>query len=297
MALPPDLLHRPVDEACRVVALQFLDEAIAARPRIGVDDEGLHDFRVALRRLRSTLRAYRAHLGRPLRRRDRDRLRRLVDATGISRDAEVELLWLREQTLAPEEQAGAAWRAAQLEAAKALGDAELAERAQHFARLADRVRRGLARYAVDLSAVPPPLGLALGPLVAEHGDALEEGLRAIGGPDDEETAHAARIEAKRLRYLVEPWKPLDPVGDVVGELKELQDVLGDLHDAHVAAAAMAGTQEGAPPEAQAGLRALERRQRERAARLWSELEREWLRGERTAAMIAHARGLSAVFAQ
>src|SRR5205085_10514260 len=83
-----ELLDRPRDEACRAVALKYLDEAAAAKARLGHDEEALHDLRVALRRFRSTLRAWRAVLGR-LRGRLRSSLRRIIDATGGARDAEV----------------------------------------------------------------------------------------------------------------------------------------------------------------------------------------------------------------
>ena len=77
-----DLAARSVDEGCRLVALKHLAQAEAARARLGADSEALHDFRVALRRLRSISRAYRRWLGRPKRKLQR-RLRRLVEATGV----------------------------------------------------------------------------------------------------------------------------------------------------------------------------------------------------------------------
>ena len=75
-----ELLTRPRDEACRVVALKYLDEAVLARSQLGHHPEALHDLRVALRRFRSTLRAWRKVLGR-LRGRRRKQLRRIIDAT------------------------------------------------------------------------------------------------------------------------------------------------------------------------------------------------------------------------
>ncbi|HEY9420766.1 MAG TPA: CHAD domain-containing protein, partial [Thermoanaerobaculia bacterium] len=59
-----NLLARSPEEGARLLALSFLDQARAARPRLAdpSDSEALHDFRVALRRLRSCLRAYRSFL-------------------------------------------------------------------------------------------------------------------------------------------------------------------------------------------------------------------------------------------
>jgi hypothetical protein len=57
----------------------------------------------------------------------------------------------------------------------------------------------------------------------------------VSGPDDVEHAHRARIEGKRLRYLLEPLRGVPGLGarEAVRRLKALQDVLGELHDAHV----------------------------------------------------------------
>jgi CYTH domain-containing protein len=46
--------------------------------------------------------------------------------------------------------------------------------------------------------------------------------------------HRARIAAKRLRYLLDPFVGGVPDGGaVIDQLKALQDALGDVHDAHV----------------------------------------------------------------
>src|SRR3954471_12903115 len=60
MQLPPDVLRRLAKEAARRLALEHLKTAAALRDRLADPDnpEGLHDFRVAIRRLRSALRAY-----------------------------------------------------------------------------------------------------------------------------------------------------------------------------------------------------------------------------------------------
>ena len=52
--------------------------------------------------------------------------------------------------------------------------------------------------------------------------------------------HAARIAAKRLRYLAEPVAPwIDAARRPVELLKELQDLLGELHDGQLLAAQVA----------------------------------------------------------
>ena len=77
--------------------------------------EALHDFRVALRRLRSHLRAY-APYSDPVPEKLNRRLRRLARTTNAARDAEVQLEWLRRQKrrLGAGTRAGYAWLLARL---------------------------------------------------------------------------------------------------------------------------------------------------------------------------------------
>ena len=83
---PANLLERPVQEGARLIALAFLDDASAALPRLddADDTEALHDFRVSIRRMRSTLRAYRRHLKGSHPRRLSRWLRKLQQATKLS---------------------------------------------------------------------------------------------------------------------------------------------------------------------------------------------------------------------
>ncbi|HYR32187.1 MAG TPA: CHAD domain-containing protein, partial [Gemmatimonadales bacterium] len=85
---PESLLTEPAPRAARRIALTLLDAASAARERLtNADDaEALHDFRVAMRRLRSTLRAYQPQLIALVPAKLRRRLRELARATGEARD-------------------------------------------------------------------------------------------------------------------------------------------------------------------------------------------------------------------
>src|SRR5262245_37209228 len=91
-------LDRPALAVIVRIARKQLRVAAAAAERVhdGGDAEALHAFRVAIRRLRSMLQAYRSPLGGNVRPKDRRRLRRLADATGPARDAEVQIGRLRE---------------------------------------------------------------------------------------------------------------------------------------------------------------------------------------------------------
>src|SRR6266702_3511109 len=91
-----ELIDRSAEEGARVVALGLLSDADQAARALELqdDDEALHDFRVALRRLRSVLRAFRPWLAGTVRRKHEKRLKRLGRGTNAARDAEVQLAWL-----------------------------------------------------------------------------------------------------------------------------------------------------------------------------------------------------------
>ena len=90
------LLALPLEQVVQRLALAQLDAAATACARVADRDdaEALHDYRVALRRLRSLLRAY-APWYDPVPKHLRKRLRRLVRATNAARDTEVQIEWLR----------------------------------------------------------------------------------------------------------------------------------------------------------------------------------------------------------
>src|SRR5512137_1199639 len=149
MAIEPETLDRSAREGARAVALALLADATDAAVRAGdaTDAAALHDFRVAVRRLRSTLRAWRPALGASLRGKDVRRLRRVARATNAARDAEVTLEWIAEATgeLAAPHRRAAEWLAARLEHRRrhALGPA-VAGSVRDFLHLAPRLARRLA---------------------------------------------------------------------------------------------------------------------------------------------------------
>lgn len=299
MKTPAELLSLPARRSVRWLALRFLDDAHAAHRRLGgaADAEALHDFRVALRRLRSLLRAFREPLAGSVGAKDRRRVRDLARATGESRDLEVQAAWLRGvlPDLAEHERPGAGHLAAALEARRAEADRALhREVARRFPperkRLAKRLSVYQAGVSLDGLAEGDPLSAALEPRVAEAGAELRARLAAVRGPEDQDEAHEARIAAKRLRYLLEPFEEsILGARTVVRELKRLQDVLGDMHDAEVLLGAVAAAEREAAPPADApegaeeaagrllpGLEALSRRLHARRAEGWEAFAPAWL---------------------
>lgn len=240
MDLPPDVLERPPEEAARRIALERLGEAQLACQRLADpnDAEALHDFRVAVRRLRSTLRAWKSQLGKSIRGRDRDALRELQMATGEGRDAEVALVWLGEQRLGPAHRRGHEWLARRLQRREhTLAHVREAVRTR-FAEIEAELRPRLERMRIEVHLLEPDtrprFGEVFADMARESARDLARLLGRVESAGDRELCHQARIACKRLRYLVEPVrKQREDAARIVDRCKRLQDLLGDLNDAHV----------------------------------------------------------------
>ncbi|HEU5041090.1 MAG TPA: CHAD domain-containing protein [Gemmatimonadales bacterium] len=242
MRLPDSLLELTADEAARLIALQLLETLRVARERLGSEDpEALHDFRVALRRLRTALRTYRPQLRDSVGRRPRRRLRRIASSTRESRDLEVHLAWTRAQRprLTPRQQLGVDWLIERMERRRGEADAALAERVERgfdgtIGPLERRLRRYRATVALDPERHANTAAAVLGARIQQLAGDLEVDLGNVHGIRDEVPAHRARIAAKRLRYALEPIAGrVGGVEPAIERLRGLQDELGDLHDSHV----------------------------------------------------------------
>ncbi len=243
MALPPDVLQRSPEESARRIALERLAAVQAASERLGDlrDDEALHDFRVALRRLRSTLRAWRPQLRKSISKRDRRALRELQTATGAGRDAEVALAWLEGQReeLGASHRRGHDWLARRLVDRHEHSLVRVREEVREaFEGIAEDLRASLGRMTLRVDLLAPDPGPRFGEVFAdaarEDARDLARLLGRVESPADRALCHQARIACKRLRYLVEPLRPLrEEAVRIVERCKRLQDVLGDLNDAHV----------------------------------------------------------------
>jgi CHAD domain-containing protein len=333
----PEILERSPEEGARRLALSYLDAAAAALPRLSdlEDDEALHDLRVALRRLRSCLKACTAQLGDSVPEKLARRLRRLARATGPGRDAEVQVAWLREQ--GPEvvrrnrqHRQGLTWMLARLERRKEASYGELrGEVEADFAPVEEGLRRRLSVYRAEVrldESRPPTFGEAAADILREHAAMLDRRLGRVTAAGEVQRAHTARISAKRLRYFADPLTQLVGAGNgqaraggLVHGLKALQDLLGELHDAHVLESELAAALGEAAAERarrllelslaggemdqhqlrverrraqEPGLLALARLNRSRRDRLFAELAERW-QGARTQRLLAAAEELAA----
>jgi len=238
-ALPADLLSRPAAQSVRLIAQGLLETAAEGARRVDdpKDAEALHDFRVALRRLRTTLRAYRAELKDSVRPKLYRRLGDVADETNRVRDAEVALEWLRplKAQLTVRERVGLRWLIEHIDSRRTKRmEHDLVEARRAFRGLERKLRKGLGIYRQSLqpddAGSDRPFAAVTHGIVVAQAQQLDQVLAAVSAPDDAE-AHRARIAAKRLRYLLEPLAELVPAtAGIVERLRALQDQLGELHD-------------------------------------------------------------------
>ncbi len=325
MKAAPGVLDLPADRGARRLALTALDDAADAHARLEQgDDRALHDFRVALRRLRSTVRAYDEHLGGSVGKPDRRRLGDLAGATGDARDLEVHAAWMEKRIggMHQHERAGAERSLHGLRADQAKADDGLRKHvAKQFGRVRWRLAKRLRFYHVEVdideAAGGPRMSVVLARLVLDLSDRLERRLGDIDTIEDQDEAHLARIAAKRLRYLIEPFVPeLAGAPEVVKRLKALQDALGEMHDAHVLLARVpapsddkgtdhgdededdqedirrdGGDEDGDADDENSGIRALRAALEEERAARFAQVEAEWLHG-RAAEFFASVRAVA-----
>jgi CHAD domain-containing protein len=236
--LSPALLE--LIEAVRVNARRVIASG-AARRKEAPDEEAVHDFRVALRRLRTLLRPARRVYGKRRVRQLGEDLRVYADATSVLRDEEVLRETLQELKLEGELRACAdAWltrrarkeRACRADVIRLLGGDKGARAtpasaqepalepslAQLEKRIAHPKRKRLPALALARTTVAGALA----------------GVRALaaGDPADGAAMHALRIRFKRLRYAAETFAPLlgERASRTARSAAKMQRRLGQLHD-------------------------------------------------------------------
>ncbi|MFA7097087.1 MAG: CHAD domain-containing protein [Gammaproteobacteria bacterium] len=261
-AWPENLLQFPARQAIGAIALAYLQQAAAAAQRLerAVDDEALHDFRVALRRLRTCLRAHADRIDDCVPKKARRRIRTIAAATGQARDAEVQRAWLRSEigNLPPRRRPALTRLEARLEQRQRLAYEKIrADVLPDFRRAERKLRKALSALAKPPAAAADAsltFAQAVAPLVRQHVAELKTSLARFKSPAHVEEAHLARISAKRLRYLLEPVAKRLAIEDtVMRELRVLQDLLGELRDLQLLVGELGAAVEDAAVEQARGL--------------------------------------------
>jgi CHAD domain-containing protein len=208
--------------------------------RLDLDPEGVHQARVATRRLRSDLRTFRPLVDRHWSTALRDELGWIAQILGEVRDGDVLLgrLRARASELSGPLEGAAAPVLASLEESRNASFVVLLDalRSERYLELLDRVveaaRNPVLRDEASALAIE-----TIPALVRRPWHKLEK--RASKLPHDPTHAqlHEVRIRTKRARYAAEAAAPVvgKPARALGHAAARLQDVLGDLNDASVAA--------------------------------------------------------------
>jgi CHAD domain-containing protein len=243
----PDLELKPEDPSCQALR-QILGQLLSTlRANVDgvladVDVEFLHDLRVATRRTRSALAQIKGVLPSEAVERFTPEFKWLGTVTGPCRDLDVYLIEMEGFRKQLKDESGV------LDPLR-----ELIERARQQAHLAvcsalesQRFRRLLDDWAEFLESPlsgdgdTPNAGLPIsnvadGRILKAYRRMVKRGSK-LGGDPPAEALHRLRIDAKKLRYLLEFFAALYPkktISRLVRELKQLQDILGGFNDMEV----------------------------------------------------------------
>jgi CHAD domain-containing protein len=286
LAYPPEPPELPPDAATGDVLRAALREQhaklLAHDPgtRLGADPEDLHQMRVATRRARAYLRAAKPLLVSEWSQGLRDELGWLGATLGPARDLDVLLEHLREEIAAlgeVGESLGGLAVALERDHARARADVHATLSEDRYFELLDRLEQVEPELVPDEDAT-------LSELWWKQFKRTRKGFESLGPKSSDEELHEARILAKRARYSAElAGNELGKRGEkFVDAAKEVQDILGEHQDAHVAESRIAEWAEREPTAPTAAVDRLLERERERREQARSEWGDAWKKLEKRA---------------
>lgn len=241
--VPPVRPRMSVERSAGKVLRDYHAQAYANTLGLGAFDgiDPRHDFRVAIRRLRRALQLYRDLWDIDAIDTLRGKLGELSNMIGAVRDAELAVEWLRDA------EKGAP-KSARTEMRRIRHDIERTRRTA-LGKLVQQIRSGELRSVMEITAdwvetcdnfaetsVSDDCRLVdeIPRELAKHA----KRIRAFDGTireDDSLRLHVLRKQCRRMRYVVEAWYAALGPGrrKLAIQLKNVQDALGDIHDADV----------------------------------------------------------------
>jgi CHAD domain-containing protein len=258
--------------------------------RVGIDPEGVHQTRVATRRLRSDLRTFRPLLDRDWHDAVRAELGWLGGELGSVRDLDVLGERLRRHALLlPDDDATNV--ATVLDRLRVRRDAARLEllsamRTARYVALLDALVDAAAAPRVVAEMVGSGAADAMGAVMKGPWKHLQRWCDSLGPQSTDAELHEARIRAKRVRYAAEALVPVfgKPARRFARRAEALQQVLGSHQDAVMTIAWLRDQAGGATPRVAftagrlAGIEAAAREETRRAwPAAWDDLRRPRLR--------------------
>jgi CHAD domain-containing protein len=230
------------DAGTRQIHLALLEIMVANESgmRADLDTEFLHDYRVSLRRTRSLLGQIKNVFPSDAVTHFRTEFRWLAQATGAKRDLDVLVLSLRRMSQSLP--AGDLAALLAFLSRKQLHEQRLLEQVLE----SDRYRTLLAGWRDFLQDPPPgvPEPENAARLLMEVASRrisrlyrrLVDQAMAVHEETPADAIHQVRIQAKKLRYMIDAMRSLHSQDDlvrIIDSLKKVQRVLGDFNDAQV----------------------------------------------------------------
>ncbi|ATB35717.1 haloacid dehalogenase [Cystobacter fuscus] len=220
-------------KAARYLLTSRLDDARRAEAALTrkLTPKRVHDLRVATRRLRAVLEAFRDLAD--LKARERE-VKRLQDALGEVRDLHVQGAWLEEVAQKSESSRRAGFQAMHARLMSPLPDKERRLR-RALSRWADRTVPALERETRRLKGPGKYGGQRVRQELSHRLRQLEALMENRAKDLTPAMAHALRKDVKKLRYEAELFVPAlgREVKPLLKALKPLQESLGELHDSDV----------------------------------------------------------------
>lgn len=225
--------------AAEVLRLRF-DEVLSfgGAALVPGNVNGVHDMRVALRRLRSALRDF-VHVinEKPLKRVSRE-LKKIADALGVVRDRDVAIIALDDLAAEIDDESIKSGIGILIEGLRAECEHECGRLQKTYTvtslndlreRFAATIEHVLSQQELFRPATLKEAGTAV--IESRLKDFCESG-RAIYEPFESVRLHDLRIASKRLRYAIELFAVCfeDDIRKFAAELAKLQSNLGEVHD-------------------------------------------------------------------
>lgn len=233
------------DQAAKIILRRLLEvmKANEAGLRADIDSEFLHDFRVSIRRTRSALSQLRGVFPPDVVDRFKGDFAYLGTSTNRLRDLDVYLLSEdRYRDMLPERMGDdisplfdllRAQRAGALQEVIEVLDSD---RYAHILRdWENLLNEPVAEEVAGDNAAVPIIETAHKRIYKRYRRVIKDGKSILDNPQDE-LMHVLRIDCKKLRYLIEFFASLYPakkVAQLIDQLKNLQDNLGEFNDLSV----------------------------------------------------------------
>ena len=205
---------------------------------VSEDIEGVHQMRVAIRRLRSALRDFSPYLKKRFLKESKKDLKRLSDALGAARDLDVEITALEKLQRKAEHENIKTALGKMIEKSRARREAKQAALTDSLE--ISTLEKGRERFLAALDETVEAGGKAKNLTPRQIGcevisnclDEFRDLSDSLYDPFKRENLHELRIAAKRLRYAIELFTAcfgasIEPFAEAVSEM---QTHLGEIHD-------------------------------------------------------------------